>query len=201
MLPRFDVESIGLDDGRHDIGQRFIARHNLQNLLASDRMRAGSAAGVDGDSIHNLSVNSCLETAQPNVSRLMVAAASRASRPVDRERIHAAPHFDLEILREGDRAALGFNESEIAIIRANASDQSAREWRRTRRELLEKRFFQKRGHAIRQNIWNDGVLSDRQTNFAVPIDVCQAREFVELFRVYSAGWNAKPHYRKIRLFL
>src|SRR5260370_19258817 len=164
-------------------------------------MRAGSAAGVDGDSIHNLPVNSCFETAQPNVSRLMVAAASGASRPVDRERIHAAPQFALEILRESGRLALRFNESEIAIIRANASDQSAREWRGTRRELLEKRFFQKRGQAIRRNIRNDGVLSDRQTNFAVPIDVCQARELVELFRVHSAGRNAKPHRRKIRLLL
>src|SRR5258708_19933388 len=149
-------------------------------------MRPGPAAGVDGDSIHNLPVNSCFETAQPNVSRLMVASASRASRPVDRERIHAAPHFALEILRESDRAALRFNEGEIAIIRSYAGDQSAREWRGTRRELLEKRFFQKRGDAIRRNIRNDSVLSDRQAHFAIPIPACHAPKLFKFFPLSSA---------------
>src|SRR5258708_32489919 len=100
MLPGFDAEVIGLDDAGHDIRQRFIARHGLQNLLARDRMGASPAARVNRDGIHNLSVNSCFETAEADVGRLMIATASRAAGPMNRDGIPAAPHLVVESLRE-----------------------------------------------------------------------------------------------------
>src|SRR6266571_1211011 len=201
VLPCLDVESIGLDETGHDIRQRFIAWHGLQNFLARDRIRASPAAGVDRHGIHNLSVNSRLETAKTDIGGLMIAAARRAAGPVNRERIHAATHFVVESFGERHRTALGFDESEVAIIRPDASDQSTQKGRRARGKLFEQRFFQKFGYAMRRNIGNDGVLCDRETNLAVSVICSQACELVELFRVYPARWNAKPTRRKTRLFL
>src|SRR6266853_2233848 len=126
MLPSLDVEAIRLDDAGHDIRQRCIARNGPENFLASDRMGTRPPARVDGDGIHNLSVNSCFEPAKADVGGLMVAAACGATRPVNREGIHGRTYFFLEGLGEGDGPALRFDESEITIIRSNASHQSAR---------------------------------------------------------------------------
>ncbi len=107
----------------------------------------------------------------------------------------------MERLGERDRTALRFDESEIAIICPDAGDQSAHKRRGARRELLEQRFSEEAGHAFCRNIWNNGVLSRCEANLAVAIDISQAREFIELIGVDSAGWNAEPYSRKSRVFL
>src|SRR5216684_849065 len=132
-------------------------------------MGAGPSTRVDRDGIHNLSVNSCLETSEADVGSLMVATARRAARPMNREGIHAGTQFVVQSLGERDGTALCFDEREIAIIRADASDQSAHKRRGARRELLEQRLFQKVGHASRRNIGNNGVLTCCETNLAVAI--------------------------------
>src|SRR6266481_3771971 len=201
MLPSLDVEAIRLDDAGHDIRQRFIARNGPENFLARDRMGTRPPARVDGDGIHNLSVNSCFEPAKADVGGLMVAAACGATRPVNREGIHGGTYFIVECFGEGDGPALRFDESEITIIRSNASHQSARKRGGERRYLFEQGLFQEFGHAIRRNIGNNRVLPCCQANLAVAINVCQARKFVELIGVDPAGGNAKADSCESRLFL
>src|SRR5207244_11443321 len=120
-----------LVDARHDVVQRLISRHDFQNFLSRDGMRASPAAGVDRYSVYNLSVNSGFEAAQADVGRLMIAAARGTARPVNGKGIRTATHFVLERFGEGDRTGFGFDEGEIAIIRSDASDQSTQKGRRT----------------------------------------------------------------------
>src|SRR6202011_645980 len=138
-------------------------------------------------------VNFCLEPAKTDVRNFMIATTRWAAGPMNREGIHASTHFFVESLGKRDSAALRFDKSQIAIIGADAGNQSAHKRRRTRRELLEQRFPEKLRHAIGRNIGNNCILSGSQAKLAVAIDVCEARELVQLLGINSAGRNAETH--------
>lgn len=88
-------------------------------------MRARSPAYIDRHRIDDLSVDFCFEAAKTNVRGLMIAATRRAPGPVNRQGIHVSTEFFLERLRKRDGAALRFDQGEVAIVRPNASNQSA----------------------------------------------------------------------------
>src|SRR6202011_1609719 len=108
-----------------------------QNLLAGNRVGARPTARVDCHGIDELSVNFCLEPPETDIRNFMVATTSGAAGPVNCEGIHACTHFFVESLGERDRAALRFDKSEVAIISANAGNQTTHKGRGTRQELLE----------------------------------------------------------------
>src|SRR5262249_50501234 len=157
-----------------------VTWYGRQNLSARNGVRTGAATCINRHGIDQLSVNFCLEAAKTDVRRFMIATTCRAAGPMNRERIDASSHFCVESLGKSDRAALGFDQSEIAIIGADAGNQSAHEGRWSRRELLEQSFPEKHGHAIGGNVWNDRILSGSQANLAIAIGVRQARESVQL---------------------
>src|SRR5260370_40773154 len=111
-------------------------------------MGTGPSTRIDRHGIHNLSVNSCLETTKTYIGSLMVATAGWAARPVNCERIRAGTHLVVERFGESDCAALRFNESEIAVIGHDAGDQRAHGWRGARRGLLDQRCSEEAGHSF-----------------------------------------------------
>src|SRR2546429_9889847 len=122
-------------------------------------MGARPAARVDRDCVHNLSVNSCLKTAKSDVGSLMVTTSRRTTGPMNRERIQAGAHFLVQSFGERYCPALCFDESQVAIIRSDARDQSAHKWRGAGRELRKQGLFPEVGPASRRHIGDDGVLT------------------------------------------
>src|SRR2546429_6726080 len=122
-------------------------------------MGARPAARVDRDCVHNLSVNSCLKTAKSDVGSLMVTASRRTTGPMNRERIQAGAHFLVQSFGERYCPALCFDESQVAIIRSDARDQSAHKWRGAGGGLRNQRPFQEFGHPSPRKIGNGEVLT------------------------------------------
>ena len=165
--------------------------HGCQNLLAGNRVGARPTSCVDCHGIDELSVDFCLEPAKTNIRNFMVATSSGAAGPMNCEGLRARTHFFVESLGKRDSAALRFDERQIAIIGADASNQTTHKGRRARRKLLEQRFAEKLRHAIGWNIGNDCILPGSQANRAVAIHVSETREFVNLLGINSADWERR----------
>src|ERR1700730_5670339 len=201
LLSVFAFSTGRLDDICNHIRKRFIARHGCQNLLAGNRVGARPTSCVDCHSIDELSVDFCLEPAKTNIRNFMVATSSGAAGPMNCEELRVCTHFFVESLGKRDCAALRFDKGQIAIIGADASNQTTHKGRGARRKLPEQRFAEKLRDAIGWNIWNNCILSCTQANRAVAILVSETREFVKLLRIDSAGGNAETKGHKPGPFL
>src|SRR5580692_3728963 len=174
-LPIFVSIAVRLDDVGHHFWKRFITWHGSQNLFASNRVRARPAADIDRHCVDKLPVNFRLKPTKTNIRRFMVPAASRTTRPMNREWTPSRTHFFMQRLGKRHRTALRFNKSQIAIIGADASNQPAHKGRRARRELLEQSFLQELRHSLAWDIGNNCILPGSQANLAAAIDVRETR--------------------------
>src|ERR1700722_15990587 len=181
----------GLYESGDDVGQAFVARDRLENLAARDGVRSGAATDVDRDGVHNFSVDLRLEPSKADIRRLVIAAARGAARPMNRERRSVRAESFFQRLRKSDGAALRFDQSHIAVIGADARDQAAHKWRWTRREKFYEPFFQQIIDAIVADIRNDGVLADREANFAITVFVGETRQLFQLIGIDATGGYAK----------
>ena len=107
----FDIDPsdpLAIGDQAFDDIRECIARHGLENLLSRGCIGARAPANVDSNRIDDLAVDRRSMAAQPDVGRLMIAAASRASRPMHRQRRAGRTQPRLERLRgstvDGGRA-------------------------------------------------------------------------------------------------
>src|SRR5207253_11521819 len=111
-------------------------RHSCEKLCDCNRRRASLATRVNGHGGHGLSLASGLESTKSNIRRLMVSTSGGTSGPVNRQRISPRTECFVESLGKRDGAAFRFDESKIAVVRADASHHVAQKGRRARRELL-----------------------------------------------------------------
>src|SRR5207237_6246976 len=99
-----------------------------------------------------LSLASGLESTKANIRRLMVSTSGWTSGPVNRQRISPRTECFVESLGKRDGAAFRFDESKIAVVRADASHHVAQKGRRARRELLEQGFGKQPANGVCGNM-------------------------------------------------
>ena len=100
-----------LDQPGDDVGQLFVARHGLENFASGDGVGSRAAAGIDGNGIHDFSVDFGLESAEADVRGLVIAASGGTAGPVDGEGRSVRAELFFQRLREADGAALWFRSA------------------------------------------------------------------------------------------
>src|SRR5215471_21025391 len=128
-----------VDEGGDNLGQRRITRDHLHHFFSWDGVRSGAAAGIDRHSINDLISHLGSESTEADVGRLMIAASSRASRPVNFERAMRRTKTLLQRLGQFESALFGLDLREVAEIRSHARHQPAQEWGWRTREFLQQR--------------------------------------------------------------
>src|SRR5579863_3300326 len=183
------------------LGERFIAGCDFNNLLPRCGMWPGAAVHIDGNGFHHLVPDSGLEATETDVSRFVISASCRTSRPVHPHRcpIRTQPLF--QSTRQLCRMSLGVDLREIAVVRSRAGYEAAPECGWRRRKLLQEVFFQKIGNAFNRHVGQNGVLSGCETYLPVSVIVYEAGQFVHLSRMNSSLGYAQSDGSKARLLL
>ena len=187
-------EQIEVFDYRADeVGQRLITRYRFKNLFSHGSVGSSAAAYINGDRIDDFSSDVRPHASQADVCCLVIAAARRASGPMNAKGISAGAETLFESFGKFVGAALGLNQGEVAIVGARAGYQLAKKWRRRMRKLLKQGFREQGLQAFCGNIGNNGVLSSRQTDVTIAVRLCQARQLQHLLGIQAAGGDAESH--------
>ena len=116
-----------LDDICEHIGQSFVAGHDVHDLRPGSSLGSRFAADIDGDCVDRPAFDIHFHAAQTDVRRLMIAAARRTTRPMDRDglAIRAKPLF--QCLRHLYGAPFRIDLGEIAIVGSGTGNEPSKE--------------------------------------------------------------------------
>src|SRR5215831_7890734 len=122
----------------------------------------------------------------------MVAAAGRATRPMDRNGLAVRTQALLERSRSLHGPSFGIDLSDVAIIGTCTGDHTSEETRRLRRQFSKQRLVQQSIEMVFGNIDQNCVLSRCEPDVPAAVNVCKACELAQRLVADSSDIDAQP---------